>query len=58
MKTEIIFPGQGSQFVGMGYDFYTKYDISRDIFERLNLALERNLSKLILNQIPKIHTYC
>jgi len=31
MKTAIIFPGQGSQFVGMGRDFYNKYQSSKKI---------------------------
>ena len=49
MKTALIFPGQGSQYVKMGYDFYSKYDVSRDIFERLNESTNRNLSKLIFS---------
>ena len=47
MKTALIFPGQGSQYIGMGYDFYSKYDASRDIFNRCNLAIDRDLSELI-----------
>ena len=49
MKTALIFPGQGSQSRGMGIDFYSKYHVSRDIFERLNLALDRDLTNLIFN---------
>ena len=47
MKTALIFPGQGSQFIGMGHDFYQKYDISREVYQNLDNAIERNLSKLI-----------
>ena len=49
MKTALIFPGQGSQYIGMGHDFYLKYDISRDIYRRLNSAIDRDLSKLIFS---------
>ena len=49
MKTALIFPGQGSQYVKMGHDFYLKYDVSRDIYERLNESIGRNLSKLIFS---------
>ena len=49
MKTALIFPGQGSQYVKMGHDFYSKYDVSRDIYERLNESIGRNLSKLIFS---------
>ena len=49
MKTALIFPGQGSQYVKMGHDFYSKYDVSRDIYERLNRSIDRNLSKLIFS---------
>ena len=33
MKTALIFPGQGSQYVKMGHDFYSKYDVSNVIFK-------------------------
>ena len=47
MKTALIFPGQGSQYIGMGHDFYLKYDVSRDIFSKLDLTLSKDLSNLI-----------
>ncbi len=47
MKTALIFPGQGSQFVGMGHDFYQKYDVSKQIYHSLDDTLGRNLSKEI-----------
>ena len=28
----ILFPGQGSQYVGMGADFYKKFDLSKKFF--------------------------
>ena len=49
MKIALIFPGQGSQFIGMGYDFYSKYDVSRDIYDRLDLEINRDLSKIIFS---------
>ena len=49
MKTALIFPGQGSQYIKMGLDFYSKYSVSRDIYERLDNSIEKNLSKLIFS---------
>lgn len=49
MKTALIFPGQGSQFIGMGNDFYKKYTVSQEIYHKLDDAIERNLSKLIFS---------
>ena len=45
----IIFPGQGSQSVGMAKEFYEKYPLVKNIFSRANEALNFNLSKIILN---------
>jgi [acyl-carrier-protein] S-malonyltransferase len=32
-KMAFLFPGQGSQSVGMGDEFYREYDIVREIFD-------------------------
>ncbi|MAN50017.1 MAG: [acyl-carrier-protein] S-malonyltransferase [Flavobacteriales bacterium] len=53
MKTALIFPGQGSQFVGMGKDFYENYSISRDVFRNLDDVLGTKMSKLIFNGDPE-----
>ena len=45
----IIFPGQGSQSVGMAKEFYEKYSFVKNIFSRADEALNFNLSKIILN---------
>jgi len=45
----IIFPGQGSQSVGMGKEFYEKYPLVKNIFSRANEALNIDLSKIILS---------
>jgi [acyl-carrier-protein] S-malonyltransferase len=45
----IIFPGQGSQYVGMGSDFYEKFDLVKKIFEKVDTTLNFSLSSIILN---------
>ena len=44
----VIFPGQGSQLVGMGKEFYDKFDIVKDLFKEADEALGISLSKTIL----------
>ena len=44
----VIFPGQGSQIVGMGKEFYDKFDIVKDLFKEADDALEVKISKIIL----------
>tara|TARA_B100001057_G_C22792728_1_gene928263 strand:+ start:64 stop:990 length:927 start_codon:yes stop_codon:yes gene_type:complete len=44
----IIFPGQGSQLVGMGKEFYENYEIVKDLFNEADETLNYPLSKLIL----------
>ena len=45
----ILFPGQGSQYVGMGSDFYKEFDSTKKLFEIVDKTLGFSLSKLILN---------
>ena len=44
----VIFPGQGSQSIGMGKEFYDKYQLVKDLFTEANDILNFDLSKLIL----------
>ena len=44
----ILFPGQGSQYVGMGSDFYEKYDLVKKIFETVDKTLNFSLTNIIL----------
>ncbi len=44
----VIFPGQGSQIIGMGKEFYDKYKIVRNLFEKADDVLRFSISKLIL----------
>ena len=45
----VLFPGQGSQFVGMGSDFYKKYDSTKFFFKIVDKTLGFSLSNIILN---------
>jgi len=45
----VIFPGQGSQIVGMGKEFYDKFDLVKDLFKEADETLNFSLSKLILD---------
>ena len=44
----VIFPGQGSQLVGMGKEFFDKYSLVKKLFKEADDVLKFNLSKLVL----------
>ena len=44
----VIFPGQGSQIVGMGKEFYAKFDTVKKLFNEADKILEFPISSLIL----------
>ena len=43
----VIFPGQGSQIVGMGKEFFDKYSLVKNLFKEADDALGISLSKII-----------
>ncbi len=45
----VIFPGQGSQMVGMGKDLYDNFEIVRKLFKEADEALNYSISKIILD---------
>ncbi len=45
-KTAFLFPGQGSQVVGMGLDLYQEYDFVREIFDMVDDASKNHISRL------------
>ena len=44
----VIFPGQGSQTIGMGKEFFEKYTLVKELFELADDTLGNSLSKIIL----------
>ena len=45
----LLFPGQGSQSVGMGSEFYKNFDIVKKIFKEADEKLGFKISKIILD---------
>ena len=47
MKYAFVFPGQGSQQIGMGLDLYQNFKAAKDVFDEVDDALNQNLFKLM-----------
>ena len=47
MTNLLVFPGQGSQFVGMGKAFADNFAASREVYEEVNESLGQNLTKIM-----------
>lgn len=51
MKTNLFFPGQGSQFEGMGLDFYRNYKTYKEIIDRASALSGINLLDVLEDQL-------
>lgn len=47
MKYAFVFPGQGSQFVGMGKELAENFKAAREVFQEVNEALSQDLFKIM-----------
>lgn len=55
-KITIVFPGQGSQYVGMGRDFYNSYDDVKVYYDTANKVLGYDIKKLIFEGPQEVLT--
>ncbi len=59
MKVGMLFPGQGSQFVGMGKDYYDRYPEARDLYRSANAKLGFDITELSffgdMDELTKTH---
>ena len=49
MLKALVFPGQGSQSVGMGKDLYDTFSVAKEVFQEVDDALSFKLSDVIFN---------
>lgn len=54
-KRVFMFPGQGSQYIGMGKDFYEAFPVAKEIFELAGEAAKLDVAKLCFEEETKIH---
>jgi [acyl-carrier-protein] S-malonyltransferase len=56
MVKAFVFPGQGSQIVGMGKEFYDNYTEAKQVFEEVDSVLNKKLSQIIFEGPEEVLT--
>ena len=54
-KRVFMFPGQGSQYIGMGKDFYEEFPAAKEVFEQASDAADLDVAKLCFEEEDKIN---
>lgn len=54
-KRVFMFPGQGSQYIGMGKDFYEAFPVVKQVFELAGEAAKLDVAKLCFEEETKLH---
>ena len=50
-RTAFVFPGQGSQYIGMGKDFYEEFAVCREVFDTASEASDLDIAKLCFEDL-------
>ena len=54
-KVAFVFPGQASQYPGMGKELAEKYAVANSVFDEADKALGFSISKLCFEEIGRAH---
>ena len=54
-RTAFVFPGQGSQYIGMGKDFYEEFAVCREVFDTASEASDLDIAKLCFEENEQLH---
>lgn len=54
-KKVLMFPGQGSQFIGMGKDFYDTFETARKVFDKASEIVGFDVAKMCFEENDKLN---